>query len=565
MALSTRPVVVFGIDGATHTLLDPFLSQGKLPNLSRLRQEGACGTLRSTIHPLTPAAWVSMVTGLNPGKHGVYDFRRRKASGYDWEFVNSQSWHGEPVWSILGSLGRKVGVFNVPMTYPPQPVNGFMVSGMGTPPGSRNFIYPSRLADRFKGRFPDYAVEPDAVTGDLVEYLQRLERSLDQRMEALRFLWRENADLDFFMPVFIETDRLHHVFWRFLDPAMADYHDPSAGLWRERVAALYQKIDGVLGELWAWAGERRGYIVVVSDHGFGPLLKDVYMNKWLVDCGYLRLKSRAGAPDRASFFAQVDWSKSRAYSFGFFGNINLNLHGREPQGIVEPGRDAEDLKAELTARLLELADPETGEAIVDAVYRKEELYSGLHLDQAPDVLVVMRDYAYMTRDGYDFNSGQLVGPPMRYNPNILAHSGNHRLEGILFMAGEGVRPGFNLQGAAITDVAPTLLYLAGAPVPAGLDGQVLWDAFEEGFVAAHPVTYTAADDGIGGQHKPVRLQLLEKDVRISLLQDEVQQLRQVVVDQRKTIEDLQDVIRRFQGGRIMRFLAWLHRIRSAKS
>src|SRR6185503_17198684 len=102
MTSSSCPVVLFGIDGATFSLLDPLMSEGKLPNLSRLKQEGAWGMLQSTIHPITPAAWVSMVTGLNPGKHGVYDFWRRKNASYNLELVNSRSWSGEPVWSILG-------------------------------------------------------------------------------------------------------------------------------------------------------------------------------------------------------------------------------------------------------------------------------------------------------------------------------------------------------------------------------------------------------------------------------------------------------------------------------
>jgi predicted AlkP superfamily phosphohydrolase/phosphomutase len=557
VTLISRPVVLFGIDGATYSILDPLINQGRLPNLSRLKQEGASGVLQSTIHPVTPAAWVSMVTGLNPGKHGVYDFRRRKEARYGWELVNRQSWSGDPVWSVLASQGKEIGIFNVPMTYPPHPVNGFVLSGMGTPPRSQNFIYPPNLSAKFQQHFPTYAVEPDTRTDDLNEYFLRLERLLDQRIEALRFVWGEYPQLDFFMPVFIETDRVHHVYWRFVDPTMQDYREASAAKWRERIATLYEKIDAVLGELWAWITHRQGYILVVSDHGFGPLLRDVYLNQWLINQGYLTLKPNAASHLEGHFFDQVDWDKTRAYSFGLFGNISLNLHGREPRGIVEPGREAEALKREITSQLSQLVDPETGEVIVDVVYRREELYSGIYLDRAPDLLVVMKDYAYMTRDGFDFNSNQLMGPPLQYNKYVLPHSGNHRLGGIILMAGEGIRVGTEIQEASITDIAPTVLYMAGSPVPTGLDGQVLLNAFDETFVASRPPASVSPEAKVTPTYKPLKVQKLEKDVQISLLDDEVRKLRQLVAEKDLAIRELEDVIQRFKNGRVMRLLAWL--------
>jgi predicted AlkP superfamily phosphohydrolase/phosphomutase len=557
MALTNHPVVLFGIDGATYSILQPLMTEGKLPNLCRLKQEGASGVLQSTIHPLTPAAWVSMVTGLNPGKHGVYDFRRRKPATYDWELVNSRSWSGDPVWTILGNQGRGVGIFNVPMTYPPHPVNGFMVSGLGTPPQSQNFIYPASLALKFQERFPNYLVEPDANTESLNEYLSRIEQLLDQHIEALRLVWHEYPNLDFFMPVFIETDRIHHVYWRFIDPNMSDYYEPMAIKIRNQITAVYEKIDAILGELWIWVADRQGYFLAVSDHGFGPLLKDVYINKWLIDQGYLNLKLDTPSHPMERFFDQVDWDKTQAYSFGFFGNINLNLHGREPRGVVEPGLEAEALRQEIMAGLLQLADLETGESIVDAVYRKEDLYSGLYLDQAPDLLIVMKEYAYMTRDSFDFNNHQLIGPPMKYNKHILAHSGNHRLEGIVLIAGEGVKAGAEICNATITDIAPTVLYLAGSPVPKGLDGRIILSAFDETFVTNRAPIYKLPETNGVGPNKPLKTQLLEKDVQISLLNEEIRRLQRLIAEKDGAIRDQADLIQRFKNGRVMRFLAWL--------
>lgn len=560
-ASQNRPVVLLGLDGATYSILNPLIAEGKLPNLSRLKREGASGVLQSTIHPITPAAWVSMVTGLNPGKHGVYDFRRRIASSYNWELVNSQSWSGDTIWANLGRQGKKVGVFNVPMTYPPDPVNGFMITGLGTPPRSENFIYPSSLSTRFQERFPDYVVDPGATTTDVSEYLPLIEQSTDRRIEALRFVRNENPDLAFLMAVFIEPDRIHHVAWQYFDPTMPGYHEPSAAKLRGHMAAIYQKIDAVLGELWDWVAARRGYMVVASDHGFGPLVKDVYMNRWLLDRGYLAVKPDAGPHNEGHFFEQVDWERTSAYSFGFFGNVSLNLHGREPCGIVEPGREAEDLKREIINHLSRLTDPETGERIVDTVYRKEELYSGIHVDQAPDLLMVMKDYAYMTRDGFDFNSDQLVGMPMEHNKQALPHSGNHRLEGIVLMAGEGIKPGTEIQGAVITDVAPTVLYVAEAPIPTGLDGQVLLNAFDASFVSGQPPIYQKPEATGTTARKPLRVQLLERDVQIHLLETTMQKMQRVIAEKDQKILHMEDLIERFKNGKMMRLLAWLQRAR----
>ena len=557
-----QPIVIFGIDGATHTVLDPLLAQGHLPQLQRLKERGAWGVLRSTIHPLTPAAWVSMVTGLNPGKHGVYDFRRRQEGSYAWELVNSRSWSGEALWSIFSQQGWRVGVVNVPMTYPPQPVNGFMVSGMGAPRQLQGSVYPAQLAALLQERFPDYAVDPEVEhISHAQQYLAQYVAWVERRIAVLRLLREEYPELDFLMVVFTEIDRIQHVFWRFLDASFPDYHTPEAGDVRAQVTGMFRQIDGALGELWEWVAERGGHLLVVSDHGFGPLLKDVYINKWLVDHGYLALKPDVGVGASGNFFEQVDWEHTRAYSFGFFGNISLNLHGREPRGIVEPGRQAEQLKQEIAQRLSELTDPESGERVVDAVYRREQLYSGLYVEQAPDLLVVMRDYAYMTRDGFDFISERLMGPPMEYQRSALPHSGNHRLEGIVLLAGDGVCPGAAIGPAEIVDIAPTVLHLASLPLPADVDGRVLVEAFEADFLGARQVAYRASAPPAQVVRNPFRRQLLEKEAQIVLLNQEIDRLRHDLAEREYTIRAQQAVIERFKAGRVMRLLAWLHRMR----
>ncbi len=475
-------VVLLGLDGATFSLLDPLLQENRLPFLVRMARSGVRGLLRSTIHPLTPAAWTSCVTGLNPGKHGIYDFRRRRAGAYALELVNARQRAGQPLWSILSRQGRRVGVFNVPMTYPPEPVNGFMVSGMDTPGTESNFVYPPALRTVLLDAVPGYAIDLDESTESEDVFLERLLALASAEVSALDMLVARHPDLDFLMAVFVATDRLYHTFWRYLDPAHPDYASERAA----RVRAIHEQllcdIDAALGRLYAWAGEDATFMIV-SDHGFGSLEKDVYMNRFLLDAGFLRF--REGQEGR-SFAEMVDWQHTRAYSFGFFGNININVRGREPLGCVEQGRETEDVKRALTAALHDLRDPQSGEVIVDAVYRREDLYSGPYVDDAPDLLVVMRNYAYMTRDGYEGMRRGLVGLPMSLSGGRLVHTGNHRLDGVFMMAGPGVRAGQEISGATLLDIAPTVLYALGLPAPAEMDGHVLKQAMSDEMLAQRP-------------------------------------------------------------------------------
>jgi len=531
-------VVLLGLDGATFTLLDPLLQEHRLPNLARLMQEGVRGPLRSTIHPLTPAAWTSAVTGVNPGKHGIYDFRRRRPGSYALDLVNARLRDAEPLWTLLSKQGRRVGVFNVPMTYPPDAVNGFVVSGMDAPGVESSFISPASLRPLLLAAVPDYQIDLDEGTEDEEVYLSRVEALAEVQQQALDTLLSRHPDLDFLMAVFVATDRLYHAFWHYLDPASPAYDHEHAAVARSVHERLLCRIDDTIGRLQTWAGDDATFLVI-SDHGFGPLEKDVYMNRFLLDIGLLRFRSQPGY-DSVPFAEAVDWQSTRAYSFGFFGNIYLNLRGREPQGCVEQGREAEALMQQIIAALQDLRDPETGTRMVDNVYRREQLYSGPHVGEAPDLLVVMRDYAYMTRDGYEGVHGNLVGKPMSLSRHRLVHTGNHRLDGIMIMAGPGIRAGGYITDATLTDIAPTVLYALGVPIPNIMDGRVLRQAFSDEHLAAHPVRHLAGP--LPPLQSPAQRQLAEMSQRVAALESRVKQLEESNQQAAARIRELEAVI-----------------------
>jgi predicted AlkP superfamily phosphohydrolase/phosphomutase len=334
---------------------------------------------------------------------------------------------------------------------------------------------------------------------------------------------------DFFMTVFRNSDEICHFYWHHMDPSHPN-HDPGApARYRTAIRDLYARIDHWVGELVAAAGEDAN-IVVMSDHGAGPLYRDVFLNEWLLGQGYLALRPEAAASvgwhqamrrvgltrarisdtltrlnlhrvevlikralgdriqvlprdQRLEFTHAIDWTRTRAYSFGYYGQVFINLKGREPEGIVEPG-DYEPLRAAIAEGMMSIVDPDDGLPVVDRVYRKEELFHGRYLEDAPDLLAIMRGLSYITRKGYEFagERGQLFRAP------YTGETGSHRLEGIVAAAGPDIAAGV-LPETSIEDLAPTLLYLQGCPIPRYMDGRIIAPAIAPAFSRANEPEY----------------------------------------------------------------------------
>jgi len=509
-------VLIIGLDGATLDLVRPWAEAGHLPNLNRLMREGSYGPLRSVLPVLSSAAWASFMTGTNPGKHGVFDFVRRDPGSYTLRAVRGDHIQGESLWHILSRHGRTVGVMNVPMTYPPEPVNGFLVSGLGTP-DDRNFTFPPELADELRReghcldlRTPYRPGKERATLDEMSACTERLGRT------ALRLLERDSPDL--FIVLFRETDEVAHFFWRHMDPTHPKRDPQRDAPFATAIRDLYAQVDAIVGRLVQAAGPD-ATVLVVSDHGSGPLYKDVFINEWLRQNGLLAVRSEPRpATSAAGLAAQlgltregislalrnlglnklertirrlmgarldkiprsrrmqfpegIDWDRTYAYSFGYHGQIYINLKGREPQGIVEPGPGYEALRLRIERGLNELTDPDDGLPIVSRVVRREHVFHGLMTEAAPDLIVVMRDLAFITRHGYEYSPqpGKIFASPG------LHQSGSHRLEGLLIAAGANTRTGgFISQGADLIDVAPTVLQVLGCPVPLEMDGRPLHD------------------------------------------------------------------------------------------
>ena len=554
-------IVVVGLDGATFDVIRPLIARGSLPNIGRLMAEGTSATLKSTIHPITPSAWASMVTGLNPGKHGVFDFRRRKPDSYQFELVNGGMRDGTPIWTILNQHGKKTGMLNIPLTYPPDQVDGFVVSGMDAPSSSSNMTYPRRLYQRMQQALGEYIIDFSGYATSEEEYLRSSVRTLDIRVKSVHFLCEEYPDLDFLFVVFVAPDRLQHAFWCYVDPSSPQYHLPKAHEYRSATETAYGVIDDAIGWLMSRFGDGT-YYLLVSDHGFGPLHKDVYLNKWLSDIGLLKFREDKEAHS-SLFPSDVDWSATKAYSFGHFGNISINLHGREPSGAVAEGKDAEQIKEFIIRELHELTDPESHSPVVDRVFRKEQLYSGPYFFGAPDLLIVMKNYTYMTRDSYDRVTPALMGPPMELNPELIPHTGNHNLDGIFVLRGEGVTSGLELPELHITDVAPTILYLLDLPIPNDMDGRVPLEAMTGHPLAAKSPSVLASKPSIGGLRANAHLQrgeMARLQQLAELRSQEIAVLRSRLEKQAEEVARLESLVAAYNRGRFIRCTAALDRV-----
>jgi predicted AlkP superfamily phosphohydrolase/phosphomutase len=515
--------LVIGIDGGTFDLIRPWAEAGDLPTLGRLMAEGTHGPLESTLPPVTAPAWTTFATGVNPGKHGVFDFIRPmgEAQGRTGEFdlVNATSIRAPTLWQILSQAGRTVGVMNVPVTYPPQPVNGFVIGGMLSPV-SGTFTYPAALLDQYADQLEPYRIAPKIQykPGNEAEFIADLVDLVERRGEyALRLI--DDYPYDLLMFHFQATDNIQHALWKYADPAHPRYEPQGAAQFGSGLKQIYQRVDGYIGRMLERV-PKDTTVIVMSDHGFGSLHYVVNMNLFLLQHGLLTLKRdvwtqlktglfRAGLTPASIWhliertglqnyvwqvskstrnkvvgkflsFDDVDWSRTVAYSIGHVGQIYFNIKGREPEGIVEMGEQYESVRQRVIEALGRLRHPDTGQALVDRVISGDKVVHGPHAARGPDLHIVMDGYATICFPLFATDRHVVTR-------QIRGDSGCHRLHGILIASGPEIERGKEFSGAHIMDLAPTILHLMRLPVLANMDGQVLTDMVS----GSRPVERTA--------------------------------------------------------------------------
>jgi predicted AlkP superfamily phosphohydrolase/phosphomutase len=404
----------------------------------------------------------------------------------------------------------------VPFTWPVDDVNGFALAGFDAYGRRDGFATPSGLLEELEARFGplvhDHAFPVTPAGGIDLDSVRRV---AEQRVELTLWL-AERFDPELLVVVFMAADHAHHLGWDEWERSGAD----------SPLAHVYRILDEAVGAL---AGALGGDIMLVSDHGAGPLHGVVNLNAWLAEQGLLeyagaaelvrggqlqrmaaaralaawrrlpldfrtRAKQRLGGLRERSYelqnYSVVDFERTRAFAYGTFGNIVINVLGRERHGIVVPGAEYEAVRDAIAKSLRELRDPASGRPIVAAVHRREELFSGPQLERVPDLVVEFVDYEWLGKGNLKSRTGG-IWDRIEIAGTNAAYVGSHRHEGIVALAGPSAAPGGLF--ASIEDIAPTISYLLGEPIPESMEGRLIDAAIDPALLESRPPAYAAGE------------------------------------------------------------------------
>lgn len=490
-----KKIIMIGIDGSRLDLIDKWANQGRLPNFKKLIDNGTSGILESILPgPHSAPAWTSLVTGKNPGKHGVPYFMLNGEDSYELKLATSYDVKEETLWDYLGKYDYISGVFGVPMTYPPKQIKGVMVCSWGTPLLESEYTFPKDFKNNLKKLKFQLGIDFEKRSQNSLNKLRKLTESHCRAIEW----YLNNYSCNFFMNVFIGTEQMHHLYSSFLDNTHPQYN-PEFEL---VMVSYYKQIDDFLGRI-LLKFEHQANIFIVSDHGHFCAKEEIFLNNVLEKHNFFSRKKESDHRPyenfvilMASIFRAIpesgqnvlkrlipekiknnlrdtkeinaDWSKTLCYCPSKIGMLYINLQGREPEGIV-PKENYLDT-VELIIKTLE-QDNEFMEK-VNHIYRRDELFKGLFIDKMPDIIIEFKW-------GYDCNFTSPEG--LLYDKINKDHVGVHTKEGVFIAHGPDIKERVKLGKISILDVTPTILYYYGIPVPKSIDGKILDNIFKGTF------------------------------------------------------------------------------------
>lgn len=491
------PTVLIGWDGATFPILNSLMEDGYMPFLKDFIDRGFRAKLLSTPNPLTPPAWISMITGRSTGHHGIYEFVRWEERKGDFYFTlyNSSDILCETLWSMASRQGLKVTHLNFPMMAPPKPINGSAIPSMVQWRHIKQSVYPKRLPETLRsipGFNPDHLRLTWREANEAVGMRYQAMRPEEQKDWVLRIIRRDyqwfnilrhfmkNEPSDLTAIIFDGVDKLQHLCWRFLDPDCM----PTTWLdWERRMRdytlKYFRNLDSYMRDIVQLAGDQAN-VFITSDHGFGPTRYVFHINVLLEKLGYLTwIKEQDDKVLRFSHewsFASVDWTKTSAYAGTPASNgVCIRAPGKPGENRMTRSEYLA-LRERLIQQLLNFRDPSTGEQIITQIMTREEAFPGPAMEKAPDLLLTLSDHSFVS----------IVNevPIVFRRPTI---GGTHRPEGVFIANGPVFRSGEVCDQYSILDVAPTLLYSLGLPVPKEFEGQVTKEAIRPDHLKVQPI------------------------------------------------------------------------------
>ncbi len=463
----TRALVI-GLDSVEPRLVFEEWAD-ELPTLSGLARRGLWGRLRTTVPPITCPAWPSSLTGLNPGHFGLYDLKYRVPGTYtEFGIVNSRMVDKPRLWDYLSRAGKRSIWLFVPVTYPPAKLNGIMVSSFLTPSVKSDFTYPSSV----KEELLSVVGGPDRYIIDVYDYRRIPPRQLYEQLRAKtehdfkvirHFLARERWD--FFMTVIMSIDRAQHTLWKFFDREHPRFEeDPEL---EEGLLDLHKQIDEELAKTLELVPPDTA-VIVLSDHGAKRMYYRINANEVLAEEGFLKLREK---PEHVMGLAEadekglIDWGETVAYALGaYIAQVFINVRGRDPRGIVEPGEEYLSIREQVAEALASVRGPD-GEKLDNRIYMREDVYSGEKLDLMPDVTIYF--------DNLHYGSNEAIGFGSRYSLETAKgpDDSNHGELGMFILVDPEERVGGRAEGLRIEDLCPTVLDILGLDIPPGLDGK----------------------------------------------------------------------------------------------
>lgn len=502
--MNKRKILVIGLDGATFDVLTPLIEQGKLPYLKMLMGNGTWGRLRSVIPPITGPAWACLATGKNPGKLGVYDYMVREGDALRLKPLTSDYIRGQALWDYLSEAGKRVAIINYPMLFPPYEVNGLMISGLGASEND-DITFPRELKREISRIIGDnYRITVDffdeKYTNNECIYLDDINRTLENKRKIVNHLLAQE-DWDFFLVVLSETDWIQHYMWKHIDESHPLFNPEESKVYKPKFVEIWEKVDNMLGKFITLAGDDVN-IVIISDHGFGPHNQCFNLSGWLIQKGYMKVKtSEAKAYSRflriiprhrlrkiiprflfelarkkmkPNFLDCIDLEASKAIALGHTGPVGaiyINVDKSD-------GEAYQSLREDIISNLKELGK-EIGKPI--EIHKAEEIYSGDKICNAPDLIFTIDNWNCLIEeqslDNWFFRE-------IPYSPNL---TGSHRMDGIFIAKGPDIISS-SIEQANLIDIAPTLLYMYGINAPDDVDGKVLLDFFTPQYVESFPIT-----------------------------------------------------------------------------
>lgn len=479
-------MLVIGLDAADLDVLRPLVARGEMPHVGGLMERGASGVLHSTVPPVSAPAWATFLTGVDPGRHGLYSFVVERGNPVRMQLASLADIQGPKIWDLAAAQGARPVVANIPVTWPPPAFEGAIVTGMLTPEARGvAYTHPPELQAEIERVVPGYRIDIDRELLDDHEHLAGALLEMTARRRDLFLHLMDTQRWDLLVAAFTNTDRVQHSFWR-RDRAVVDDH--------------FRHVDAHVGDMLSRVDLDETVVMLMSDHGFQGARFKLYTNRFLEEKGLLftrraaegdehydlrrpdafegfqgggLVKERGGLVKRAlakvgvGGRVVVDWSRTRAFLWSLdHGGVAVNLKSRYVHGCVEDA-DYESVRDEVIAALAGLRLPD-GTAALRSVRRREEVYTGPHVDRAPDVVIENSDAV-------------TYGMSVETKEVLREHKspeGHHSPRGFVCLAGPGCRRGASLEGR-IHDCVPTILHAMGLAVPMGLDGRVLVEAFDD--------------------------------------------------------------------------------------